>query len=289
MLSTSPVLSIEGPKIGMGVTTEQLKKYNAESAEDEGKLTEYYTLLIEAYVDGHSLSLVNPSYQYKVNPVLLLKDVTEPVIRVNNITKSSNNNLFPNLTNGGTVIGYNVVAAFDRTGLVESNGLTPKEITYFVNDTKDKPLKFYILNKDNELELVNKVTFKLGEEGYYETNIYMDYGTVYKTDAEGNMVNDKIMSRGNTFKIGYMVTVTDVENKEMAYPSEKGVVKETESEKETSSIKMYISNPSTNTLISEYEYDLEDKLIKLYDYKFYANVVIRFSFKEYIYYIFSAI
>lgn len=259
--------NIEGPKIGMGITTEQLKKYNAESAEDEGKLTEYYTLLIEAYVDGHLLNLINPSYQYKVNPVLLLKDVSEPVIRISNITKNSVSSLFPELTNGGTVVGYNVVAAFDRTGLIENNGLTPKKITYFVNDINDKPIKFYVLNKDGELELVSKVTYNLGEEGYHETNMYMDYGTVYKVDAEGNMIMDSIMSRGNTFNISYVVTVADVENKQIDYPSAKGVFKEVKSEKETPSIKMYISKSTNDSVI--YKYDIKDP-----DNAFYKEITI---------------
>ena len=235
-----------------GLTIDQLKKFNAEDAEDPGKLTEYYTILVEAYVDGHSINLVNPSHEYKISSLLLLDDVVDPVIKIDDITNSSAGGLFPNLNNGGTVVGYKITAAFDRNSLITA-GIVPEKINYYVYDKDDKPLKFYVLNKDKELELKKSLTFNLKEEGFHETSIYIDYGTVYENV-------DDVMSRGNLFKIGYEVVVKDANGLPDYYPSapvnaprDSGLFQDVESAKETPSIKMYISKSTADSIIYKYE------------------------------------
>ena len=57
------------------------------------------------------------------------------------------------------------------------------------------------LQSMEKLKLVDKVSVPIDTEERVTTTIYMDYGTAY-----GNV--DTVMSRGNSFTIGYVVTVT---------------------------------------------------------------------------------
>ena len=257
-----------------GMSIDQLKKLNAESPEDPGKLTEYYTLYIEAYADGNLITLINPSHQYKISSVLLLDGVIEPVIKINDITHGANN-LFGNLSNGGTVVGYNVTAAFDRNSLVLA-GNTPKNIHYYVYSASHKRLKFYILNSDNELVLVDKVSAPLGDEGYHETNIYMDYGTLYETV-------DDIMTRGNLFYIGYELDLLSAEGDINSYPSnanpnapsDVGLYQVVTSSKESPSIKMYVSKSTANSIV--YKYKISDPDLAIYKYPEDENYAMYYS------------
>ena len=240
-----------------GMSMTQLKKLNAENAEDKGKLSEYYTLLIQAEVDGNPVTLINPTHQYKISSLLLLDGVEEPVIKVTNITNSMFNKRFSNLTNGGTIVGYNITAAYDLANLV---GYEAQSITYYVYDKNNKPLRFYYLNGKDELVETegNSITFNL-DVGFHETNIYMNYGTEYEQ-------NDSFMSRGNTFKIGYIVGLKQIETGETLKhpnhivdpdaPSAEGIFKTISSEKETPSIKMYMSKSTSDSVI--YKYEIKD-------------------------------
>jgi len=235
-----------------GMSIEQLKKLNAEDSEDPGKLSEYYTLYIEAYADGHAVTLINPSHEYKISSILLLDGIVEPILKVEGINKYTANNLFGRLNKTDTIVGYTVSVSFDRTGLVAAGNKVNK-IYYYVYDKNNRPLKFY--NKD--LELVSRLEYPLGEEGYHETKIYMDYGTTYETV-------DEIMSRGNTFKIGFEIELETQNNVKELYPSSKGsdspsdfgIYHEIESIKEIPSVKMYLSKSTQDSVI--YKYEIKD-------------------------------
>ena len=110
------------------------------------------------------------------------------------------------------MVGYSVNPVYDRKGLV-ANGLIPQNINIYVYNEKRERVKFYIKDKNNKLMLVDKITDDISglEIGNYLTEIYMDYVTEY-----GNV--DTVMSRGNSYYIGYEVEAsTDSGN--ILYPS----------------------------------------------------------------------
>lgn len=251
-----------------GLTIDKMKCLNAEEGDEDcetGKLSEYYTLAIEAYTTtNYPIVLVNNIYSYRINPILLQEGIADPILKTSVIPNASllEGKAFPNLTNGATVVGYNVSAAFDRNALVASN-IVPKKITYYVYNDKKEKLKFYILNEDKELELVEKVEVQLGEEGFNEINLYMGYGTSYDTV-------DEVMSRGGIFYVGYEMQVLASGSSEL-YPfapsndsqsPSGGIYKRLETEKETPSIKMNISKSTENSVI--YKYEIKDPDLAIY-------------------------
>lgn len=257
-----------------GLTIDALKNFS-----NEGKLSEYYTILINAYYDmdgKNEVKLSNNIIAYKISPILLMDNIEEPVLKIENITNSAAGNLFSNLTNGGTHVGYRLFAAFDREGLL-ANKLNPQKINFYVYNGKKEKLKFYIKDENGKLVLVDKITGNLGESNYYETDIYMDYGTEYE-------INDDIMSRGNEFYIGYEIEVVSDEDNTLLYPvakdkdfpSDYGLYEKIVSEKETPILKMYIAKSDKNSIT--YSYSIKDPDSSLYresntsTYGFYTRI-----------------
>lgn len=255
-----------------GLTMDKLK-----SLSKTGKLNEYYTISIEAYTEtNYKINLVDNVYSYRVSSLLLMDDIEEPVIEVDPITNKTAGNIFENLKNGATTVGYNVSAAFDRTQL-ETNNIIPKKIHFYVYNLNNEKIKFYIKNENGELELVEQVTGVL-EEGsnFYETKIYMDYGTSYETI-------DDIMRRGNRFFIGYEIE-TLADGQTLMYPvatdpkspSYYGVYKLTSADKESPNTKMYIATSDANSITYAYTIDDPDnavyKEVDAENYGFYYSI-----------------
>ena len=262
-----------------GLTMQMLKDISGND-----KLNEYYTLSIEAYTaNNYKINLVENVYSYRVSSILLMEDIAEPVIEIDGITNKNSGGIFNNLTNNGTFVGYNVAAAFDREQLILNN-IIPKKINYYVYNSNKEKIKFYILDENGELKLVDKVTGDLGENGFHETKIYMDYGTSYETV-------DDIMRRGNSFYIGYEIEtladgdtllypVTGDENS----PSDYGVYELVTADKESPNIKMFIATSDASSIT--YQYQIKDPDNAIYktpdseNYSFYY-IVGAGSEKEY--------
>lgn len=254
-----------------GLSLQALKDLN-----EEGKLSEYYTITIEAYTSGNNdVKLTNNILTYKVSPMLLMDNIAEPVLEVNGVNNKNAGVLFENLTNLGTLVGYKVSAAFDRAQLLVNN-IKPQKINFYVYDINHEKLKFYIKNEDGELELVNKFSANLGDSNYYETYVYMDYGTPYE-------IVDTVMRRGNVFYIGYEIEVS-IDGETSLYPnatddkspSDYGLYEEVTSEKETPSVKMYVASSDSDSITYKYIIgDPDNALYKDADsdtYSFYTTI-----------------
>ena len=228
---------------------------------ENGKLSEYYTVTINAYYDDESSSvrINNSATVYRISPVLLMENVDEPSINIRKITKSQNE-IVTNLLNDGTVVGYEVNAAFDRGGLV-TNKLTPQKINFYVYSDDSRMVKFYVMG-DNGLILTDKVSVNLGESNSETIKIYMDYGSEYG-------VVDTNMSRGNKYYIGYELELASEHgtekypaNSNSAVNSDYGLFADVSSEKETPTLEMYIAKSTANSII--YRYRLVDPDNALY-------------------------
>ena len=243
----------------------------------DGKLNEYYTITVEAYTaTGYEIRLINNIYVYRISSLLLMDEIKDPVVDIDGITNSRAGNIFPNLTNTGTYVGYTVTAAFDRAQLIVNN-IIPQKINYYVYDyvTKTK-VKFYIKDENDELILVDSLSGDLGENNFFEAQIFMDYGTSYETI-------DEVMSRGNKYYIGYDIEcLADgrryyyPESKERELPVEYGVFGQAEASKEVPSIKMYVATSDANSIT--YSYTIKDPDNAIYkspeneNYSFYYMI-----------------
>ena len=256
-----------------GLNLDALKNYS-----EDGKLSEYYTISINAYydVDGNNVvNLSNSVIAYKISPILLMDNIEDPVLEIEYITNKASGKLFNNLTNDGTHVGYRILAAFDRVGLI-ANNLDPQRINFYVYNGNKEKIKFYVKDENGDLILVDKITGDLGESNFYETDIYMDYGTEYG-------ITDNIMSRGNQFYIGYEIETVS-EDEVLLYPiardedspSDYGLYEKVVSEKETPSLKMYIAKSDKNSIT--YNYIMKDPDNALYrenvdeNYGFYSTI-----------------
>lgn len=253
-----------------GLDMEALKKLS-----DNGKLKEYYTILISAYYDEDSINevrLTNNITAYKISPILLMENIEDPKVFLEYITKKASG-LDSNLTNDGTIVGYKVTAAFDRAGLI-SNNLIPENINMYVYDGNKNRVKFYIMNDNGKLQLVDMIKSTLGENNFFETKIYMDYGSEYG-------ITDTVMSRGNTYYIGYDITVNGSgeellypTNRETDRPNDYGVYEKVKTEKESPLIKMYIAKSTADSIT--YRYDIKDADNAIYgeddSYAFYCEL-----------------
>ena len=248
---------------------------------DDGELSEYYTVLIEAYFDNKGVNdakLFNNVIAYKISPALLMEDV-ETILEIKEITNTQAGGIFDKLVNGGTVVGYKVTAAFDKT-LLESSGLVAKKVNYYVyNSMNGEQLNFYIKNKDGKLVEVNKVALDVNEDtgNYFDLELFMDYGSSYEEI-------DKLMKRGNYFFVGYEIEAVDKDNKTWLYPmaddpswpSDYGMYEQLYVEKETPTLKMYATKSTADSIT--YSYDLRDPDNAVYkevdgeDYYFYYKV-----------------
>ena len=229
----------------------------------EGKLSEYYTLAIYAYYDDNESSEIridNNVIAYRVSPVLLLENVNPPDLTVTEITKKASG-LESNLLDDGTIVGYNVLAGFDRVGLI-SNGMEPKEINIYVYNDYGERVKFYIMDSSHNLKLVDKINAILDESGYYDNKIYMGSSTEYG-------ITDTIMSRGNKYHIGYELILDDSgirllypTNLNDELPFDYGVYETVEPLKEKPVINMYIAKSTGDTIT--YRYQITDPDNALY-------------------------
>lgn len=242
-----------------GLTMDDLKKISGKD-----KLNEYYTLTIDAYTEtDYKINLIDNVYSYRVSSILLMGEIEEPVIKIEPITNKGAGSIFSNLTNGATTVGYTISAAFDRNQLIINN-ILPQRINFYVynnNSEKKEKIKFYIMNEAGELELVDKFSADLDENGFYDAKIYMDYGTPYETV-------DEIMRRGNSFYIGYEIeTLADGQtllypvSNDKNSPSSYGVYKFITADKETPNIKMYIAKTDAKSVSYSYTIDDPDNAI----------------------------
>ena len=256
------------------LTMEALK-----NASTEGKLNEYYIITIEAYTStGYEIRLINNIFRYRISSFLLLDEIVDPVVELTPIKNMDESGLFANLTNSGTYIGYAVTAAFDREQLVINN-IIPQQITFRVyNSITNEPLKFYIKDENGELQLVDSYTGNLGENNYFDTKIFMDYGTPYETV-------DDIMRRGNQFYIGYSIQCL-ADGKKYFYPesnvpelpTEYGVYRKVDdAAKEVPGIKMYIATSDATSVTYSYVINdpdnalYKDALSEVYNFYYMVN------------------
>lgn len=259
-----------------GISMQSLKDKS-----DNGELSEYYTILIEAYYDTEGINeatLFNDVIAYKISPALLMQDV-ETLLGITPISNKQSGGMFSNLINSGTIVGYKLTAAFDKI-LLESRGLIAKKVNFYVYDYANKSkLNFYIKNEDGNLEEVNKYSIDITDKNgtYFSGDIYMDYGTSYET-------TDTLMRRGNYFFVGYEIEAVDDEEQTWLYPmadnpnspSDYGIYDSLHVEKETPTVKMYIAKSTEDSIT--YSYNIKDPDNALYKdlesekYSFYYNI-----------------
>jgi len=186
------------------LTMEDLK---ALDLDDEDKLSEYYTIIVEAYYDEagtKSIELTNELFVCEVSKFLLADNLDVPLMDVKPITHQESGKIFSNLTNNTTVVGYFMDIWFDRAGMMaDGKGWIPQRVHYYVytGGGSRRKVNFYILDSEtNQLKLVDKVITDLGENNTDNQKIYIDYGTDYNS-------GDSKMARGNEYYIGYEIEV----------------------------------------------------------------------------------
>lgn len=235
-----------------GLDIDQLKALGV-----DGKLYEYYTIIVEAYYDDTGVNraiITNDIRSYMISPELLKENVEDPTIRLEKITNKMSGNLFDNIQ-GDTVVGYIVHASFDRTGLV-ANELIPKSIKLYVFNENGERIDFYIKNAQGNIEQVNEILATLDESGFYDQEIYMSYGTDYYQI-------DSAMSRGNGYYVGYELELESAKGN-IRYPStsvdvtysDYGVFEHVITDKENPKLEMYVARSSGDSLT--YKYTITD-------------------------------
>ncbi len=244
----------------------------------DGKLSERYTIAMYGYYDNNELnevSLSNNIVVYKISALLLMDNIEEPVLEITPPITKKQSGKFQYLLNDGTIVGFPVMAAFDRQGLL-ANSLTPENINIYVYDSNGERVSFLIDN-GGALQEVESIHAPLEDKNYYETKIYMDYyGTEYG-------VADTSMKRGGTYYIGYDIEVSTgsetllyPENGDENAPARYGVFKKAATEKETPLLKMYIYETDEESIT--YKYEIKDPDKALYrdslesDYYFYYKI-----------------
>lgn len=241
-----------------------LDKDMLKSLSSDGKLNEYYTITIEAYYDTNEnnvVRLTNDVIAYQISPALLVDDLEEAKIWVKEITNA--NKVFNKLNNTGTVIGYTITTKYDRDGIIANNFEIGNSNLYVYNSRNEK-VKFYVMNEDNELVLVDKYVINVKDTPSYDVKIYMGYGTEYEND-------DKTMSRGNEYYIGYDIEAVSDDGTDTVF---EGAKEKVTTKKENPSIKMYVSKTTADTIT--YRYGINDPDHALYKdgdkYAFYYVV-----------------
>ncbi len=243
---------------------------------ENGKLSPYYTLAIYAYYDineQYSILIDKNIKDYRINKELLADEIKDPTITLVPIKKEEND-AFPNLT-VETTVGYKVTASFDKNGLI-SNDMNPVGINMYVYDavTKEK-VQFYQMDQAGNLTLTEKITADINDVGSYTDYIYMGYGTDYGT-------KDTIMSRGNSYYIGYEVVTQGEDNIKGLYPS--NVIEElpvsygyyelVKTDKDSPKINyLYVDKSTYNSVIYKYEIIDPDRAIySTTNYNLYYSV-----------------
>lgn len=245
-------------------STFDLDKDTLKSKSSDGKLNEYYTIVIEAYYDtleNNVVRLSNNIIAYQISPALLIDNLEESKIWVKEITNASK--IFNKLNNTGTIIGYTVTTKYDRDGII-ANDFEIGNSNLYVYDSAGNPVKFYIMNEDNTLTLVDKYEVSVKDTSSYDVKIYMDYGISYGE-------NDNIMRRGAEYYIDYDIDAISNEGKATKF---EGAKEKVSTKKENPSIKMYISKSTADTIT--YKYGINDPDYAIYkegdNYNFYYTI-----------------
>jgi len=255
-----------------GLTAEKLIERSP-----EGKLNEYYTIVIEAYTaGGKAVNLVNSVFEYRVSQSLFAN--AEATLEVNSFNNKDAGMIYSDLK-GSTIVGYTASLYFARTTLVDEFKLTPRKINYYVYDVDKKPLDFFVKNEDGSLEQVDKYTVDISEntENNFKFDFYLDH---YSTEYE---IVDDVLRRGNTVYVGYEIEVVAEDRSVSLYPtgnsdspSGYGLYKPIFSNKEEPTLQAYVASSTENSIT--YRYNLKDtdnavyKLASSENYSFYYTV-----------------
>lgn len=254
------------------------------SYNDDNKLSEAYTLSIEAYYDVSESKPVGitsgtAQHTYIINPDLYT-EIEEPELVIKEIFKSRSDTFSNLFTNGETVVGYNLQAKYDKDGFDQVNR-TVNNINIYVYNTARQRVQFYI-KRDNAMVLVDKITASMGNAYTYEDNIYLANGTEYGTQ-------DTIMTRGNTYFIGFDITYTNANGSVGTHPSNTNpYLKQSvlfgcfpdasgrRAEKASAKVtKLYITESTTNNELT-YSYEIKDIDNSVYksgdDYNLYYRI-----------------
>ena len=257
-----------------------IEKLKELTANDNGRLSEAYTITVEGYYDvndTHAVSIATPEHTYIINPDLYT-EIKDPTLMIKEIYKNRLDNFSNLLTNGETVVGYNLQAKFDKEGFDQVNRVV-NNLNIYVYSSSGRKVKFYIY-ENNELKLVEKITANIGNAGSYETNIYLGNGTEYG-------VTDEVMSRGNKYYIGFDINYTNANGTKGTHPSNinrnvpasYGLYPDLsgrQAEKAAPKINyLYIDETTTDNLLT-YNYDIADIDNAIYktgdDYNLYYYV-----------------
>ena len=180
-----------------GLTLEELEDL---TGNEDGKLSPYYTIVMEAYYDyemteKNSVSISGKWNPYHINPELRNVILNDPTLTIDAI-KKIRNDYFDNSLTAGLVVGYTLNADFDEDSFYKE-GWHAQDINFYVYDDNGNRVKFYVVD-DNKLKLVSYYQGHLGDQGFYILDIYMGYG-----------VNDNnVMTRGNKYYVGYEIIYT---------------------------------------------------------------------------------
>lgn len=241
-----------------------LDKDTLKSKSLDGKLSEYYTIVIEAYYDtleNNVVRLTNNIIAYQISPALLIDNLEEAKIWVKEITNTGK--VFNKLNNTGTIIGYTVTTKYDRDGIL-ANDFEIGNSNLYVYDSSGKMVKFYVMNEKGELTLVDKYEISVKDTSSYDVKIYMDYGTSYE-------IEDDVMRRGGEYYIDYDIDA--ISNEGVATKFE-GAKEKVSTKKENASVKMYVSKSTMDSIT--YKYGINDPDHAIYkegdNYGFYYTI-----------------
>ena len=260
-------------------------------------LSEEYTILVEAFMDDDCTmrfdKLSSNFMSFEVSPQLIGGEVMTTLIKkpiYYGTIKSDDNfdkNIFGDFSSSTSnpVVGYKLNGSFS-TDSIKELGYTPSEVSVYVYDKNAKKnVNFYVKNNDGGLDVVNGVTgYKVPLSdgvGFFENvEIYMTRGTDY---IEGQF--DEIMSRGNSYYIGYEIKATapgkepiiidtpltadgdsdDLKDESgepyVKSPKGKGVYKSVAEPKAMPTIKMYASSSTANSITYKYTINDPDKAV----------------------------
>lgn len=246
-------------------------------------LSEKYTIAVYAYYEDVSIypnylsskeiDIKSNKLVYKVNPLLFITEIEDPVSVYNPITNKSSEYLFENISDN-TIVGFNISSKFHKTGL-EANEQIPKTATYYVyrlnEDNTLTKVDFYVLNGDN-LEKIDKdqgLTLSSMPDSdsdgnaVLSTNIYMEKGTDLNTI-------DDVMRRGNRYFVSCEIKLENnsiypynEKNTDKPYAGLYGIFLDLEDKtsKELPSYTLYADHSDENSITYKYTLTDNDKTL----------------------------
>lgn len=189
-----------------GLTRDYLENRN-----EDGLLSPYYTIVMDAYYDYEMTEKnavvvnakwnpyhINPEFR-NVNPKL---DLFATAIKKN----SANASYFDSSLSNGLVVGYELKPQIEESKFVE-NAWEIQDINFHVYDENNAEVSFYVL-EDDKLNLHKGYSKHYSDEDFDKLNIYMGYGAS----------DSGIMTRGNNYYVGYEI-IYKYEDKTYPYPS----------------------------------------------------------------------